>query len=331
MAKSFVDVKRFIEEEKKSRLYQQMLDRWGERYREYRFRWDESKKQQLKTDFPIHLDLDTADACNLHCKYCTEEHGFIRRRTYKRLSEQMVRQVFAEVRSAPGRDRLSSVNIGTLGEPLLHPETVFLILEECTASGVMETFLHTNAQLLTEEIFRKLQKLGLTYLFISLDAFHEETYREIRGKDLSPVVNTILQIVQIRDRNGDSFPKLRVSFLENEDNREEMNRFIEFWEGKVDFVDVQKLIDFTGSHGSSDGALAYCSDPFRRMTVGVQGEMGLCCAGFIMLPELYVGIFPQTTIYEAWNGEKAKALREALSSNHLEDFSCCMKCLSSLK
>ena len=59
-----------------------------------------------RTDFPIHIDLDTVDACNLKCKYCTEEHDFIRKRTHKKLSDDMIIDLFKEVKSNRKRDSL---------------------------------------------------------------------------------------------------------------------------------------------------------------------------------------------------------------------------------
>lgn len=320
-----------INSEVKKRFTSLLEKRWGEPYRRYRRNWQEAGNFELKTDFPIHIDFDTIDSCNLHCLYCTEEHGYIRKRTHKRLQEPLAKRLFDEIRSPKGNDRLCSINIGTLGEPLMNLPMVYKLLEKSNEVGVMEKFLHTNAQLLTTDIFKRLAELDLTYLFFSLDAARPETYRKMRGAELSKAVEAILKVIEYRRRNKLEFPVMRVSFLKTETSKDEENEFIEFWKDKVDFVDIQPVCDFTAPRPEPKDLKYSCAQSYQRITLGVQGEIGLCCAGYIMRPEFYVGFFPEMSIYEAWNCEKARSLRAAHKRQVLDDFPLCLECLARLK
>ncbi|OGX28326.1 MAG: hypothetical protein A2879_03920 [Omnitrophica WOR_2 bacterium RIFCSPHIGHO2_01_FULL_49_10] len=317
------------ENEQKRLKYKTLLEaKWGEAYRRYRSNWDEARQLVLKTDFPMHIDMDTVDACNLHCLYCSEEHGYIRKRTLKKIPGSIVDALFREAARPAGKDRLCAVNIGTLGEPLLYPEMVFKILEGCNKAGVMETFLHTNGHLLTVDIFKKMAGMGLTHLFFSVDAIRPDTYKRVRGGDLSVATKNILDVVEYKKAANGVFPVIRVSFLENKYTSPEKNEFVEFWKDKVDFIDIQGTVDFTVQLSETDKIRSSCILPFQRITIGVQGEIGPCCAGYIMVPGFYLGIIPDMSVYEAWNSERANALRAAHKDMSLEYFPMCWECLA---
>jgi sulfatase maturation enzyme AslB (radical SAM superfamily) len=308
-----------------------LSEKWGPKYAAYRDKWNQSSTFKHVSDFPLHIDFDTVDSCNLHCHFCTEEHNFFRKRTHKRLTTEFTEQLFREIKQPAGVDRLCAINIGTLGEPFLYPETVYSILEKSNECNVMEKFIHTNGHLLTLDVFKNLVKLDLTYLFISIDAYTSETYLKMRGADLNRVVDNIMAAVQYKKEHNLTFPVLRTSFLKTELSNPEADAFFNFWQDKVDFIDFQPAIDFTSSiqkSSSEKGRLEQCCQPFQRMTIGVQGELGLCCSGYIMIPEFYVGIFPQMSIYEAWNCTFANKLRAAHCQKDFADFKICSGCLS---
>ena len=54
------------------------------RYLEYRRRWMENPKNFMVEDFPIHLDIEVTNRCNLKCTFCDklpylkpEDFGFL--------------------------------------------------------------------------------------------------------------------------------------------------------------------------------------------------------------------------------------------------------------
>ncbi|MCX5713277.1 MAG: radical SAM/SPASM domain-containing protein [Candidatus Omnitrophica bacterium] len=302
--------------------------RWGSPYRTYRENWKKANLLCVHTDFPIHMDLDTIDACNLHCLYCTEEHGFIRSRTKKQMPQELLEGVFKEVENPAGKDRLCSVSIGTLGEPFLFPEKVFFILEKCRKAGVMEKFIRTNGLLLTPEVYKKILDFDLTYLFCSIDAIKPETYRLMRGNDLHKVIDNILGLIEFKRKKNAVFPVIRVSFLETKENLAERDEFIKFWKDKVDIIDIQSPIDYIHDSSSASKISYTCEQPFVRVGIGVEGQIGLCCAGYIMLASFFDWIFPEISIYEAWNSSKAGSLRKAMKEKDFVNFPDCFKCLS---
>ena len=309
-------------------IYRQLLEKkWGERYTEYRKKWESAADLKIQTDFPLHIDLDTIDHCNLDCHYCSEEHNYIRRRTFKKMEFSDIDELFKEVKNPAGKDRLCSVNIGTLGEPFLNPEKVFYILEKCIETEIMETFIHTNAQLLTLDMFKKLIQLELTYLLFSMDSIVPETYQEIRGKGFEKAMKNILEILEYKKKVGVVFPVTRVSMVETDMNRHEKKSFLDFWQYKVDYVDIQPCGDYTKKVPEEIEIKFSCPMPFQRVGFGVKGQMGLCCTGYFMLPEFKIADFPEMSVCEAWNSNQANRLRESHQKMDFRDQPICRECM----
>jgi MoaA/NifB/PqqE/SkfB family radical SAM enzyme len=178
-------------------------------------------------------------------------------------------------------------------------------------------------------MFKNLVELDLTYLLFSLDALNEKTYKAMRGDGYKKAMDTILEIVEYKKSKGLTFPVMRVSFLETDENRHEKQDFIDFWKNKVNFIDVQPCGDYTDvSLRSNVEITSSCQMPFQRMQIGVQGQIGLCCDGYIMRPDFMIGDFYQTTIYEAWNGLRANKLRNAHKNCDYSQFPACEECLT---
>ena len=327
MSRVKIDNQKIIPEEKKQKITDFLVDRWGKRYTQYRSNWNSMGDFRLNVDFPMHIDFDSTDACNLRCKHCWGERVAYKR-TNEKMPDEIIDAVFDEADSKKNSGKLCAVNVGNLGESLLYPDKVFKILKKCKQAKVMEKFIHTNGHFLTLDVFKELTRLDLTYLLISLDAIKEETYNIVRGGRFQEVLNNILSILEYKKRNNFFFPIIRVSFVDSELNTTEKQEFIDFFEDKVDFIDIQPLVDYTKQTPEGVKIPFHCHMPLVRMTIGLKGQMALCCSGYAMLPGFFIGTFPEDSIYDTWNGEKANHLRNALKVNDFKEFPYCYKCLT---
>jgi len=330
MHKPYIDNVRIINQEKHKKIHSLQEERWGKRYIQYKKNWENARKFDLNSTFPLHIDLDSTDACNLNCPYCWAEGGHFKR-TNKRMPNQLIDEIFQEINSANNDGQLCALNIGTIGEPLLCLDVVYNILERSVDAGLIDKFIHTNAHLLTIDVFRNLVDLDLTYLLISLDAIREETYEKVRGKGFNNVLQNIEKVIEYKREKNLFFPIIRVSFVENDINESEKNDFIHFFKDKVDFVEIQPLVKYNYTLTENKNVSIYCHQPYQRMLIGLQGQMALCCSGYSMLRDFYVAKFPEMPIKEAWLHEKSQKLRYALKENELTDYPYCLKCLQSRK
>jgi sulfatase maturation enzyme AslB (radical SAM superfamily) len=308
-----------------------LSDKYGKQYEAYRQKWEDGKQLKLTSDFPLHIDLDSVDSCNLACKYCDARNNFPRRETHLKISDDIVRGLFSEIKSPKGKDTLCSLNLGCLGEPLLNLAMTYEVFKRCNETRVMERYLHTNGVLLDLDVFKNLAELGLTHLFVSIDAHREDTYKELRGGDLRKVHENVISILEYKKSKKLFFPAVRVSFLSVGQSQEEVIEFAEFWAKRVDKVDIQPACNWLIplDQIKVKGKMK-CPQPWQRMSIGPQGELNACCAAISdeYIDKQKLGDFPATSLYDAWNGAKVKRLREQMRKMRMADeFHFCRECI----
>jgi radical SAM protein with 4Fe4S-binding SPASM domain len=281
----------------------------GKKYKQYRESWSKAGPNLLLSA-PLHVDLELVDSCNESCSFCprnTEEHPNLpyEINTRKKLSDKLVEKFFKEAKELS----LPSINI-SIGEPLLDSRC-FHIVKEFHAIGGVDSRVISNGLLLhkyVDQIFDS----GLVNLFVSIDAFSEETYHKLRGgKGLyQKVVNNVLLILKEKALRKSVFPIMRVSFIEMEGNQHEQKDFLEFWQGKVDMMDIQLRMHFANFAGGKKPKQWNCNDPFRRMAIFANRDILPCCTFYGKM--LKLGDFETMSLAEAWKSDKMAKVRSDL-------------------
>lgn len=122
-----------------------------------RFGIETSPVQQAKFS-PILAQLIVTRKCNLECGYCNE---------YDLTSTPVPKDVlFGRIEKLRQLGTLSLEFSG--GEPLLHPD-LFEIIEYATKKNFITRMMITNGYLLSEDIIKKLNDVGLTHMQLSVD------------------------------------------------------------------------------------------------------------------------------------------------------------------
>ena len=112
-------------------------------------------------------------ACTGRCKHCSEgDHDLCGERIDPHLAKDAVRRIAAEY------DIRTVMTFG--GEPLLHTDAVYGIIEAATELGIERRQVITNGYFSKDsdriyEVARELSRCGVNDLLLSVDAFHQET------------------------------------------------------------------------------------------------------------------------------------------------------------
>ncbi len=140
------------------------------------------------------LYLEPTSRCNFKCSMCFRHSWFDER------PGDMSAVTFANVlRCMPSS--VETVFFGGMGEPLFH-KNILDMVQSMAARGARVELL-TNAALLDAAMSRALLKAGLAMLWISLDAFDEESYGAIRvGGELAAIKRNIQAFNDERGRMG---------------------------------------------------------------------------------------------------------------------------------
>ncbi|KUO39432.1 MAG: hypothetical protein AVW05_01565 [Hadesarchaea archaeon DG-33] len=298
----------------------------GKEYWGYRRKWEEYPKKMYAGDFPIHLDIETTNACNLRCPMCprtvqeiekTGKVGFMDFGLYKALIDQ------------GAENGLCSVKLNYLGEPLIHPDVVEQV-SYAKEKGVIEVMFNTNAVTLTEDMSRKLLDAGLDSIFFSVDSPYPEKYNQIRvGADFHRVVANIKRFVELRNELGYKHVQTRASMVVMGNPREELEEYKKFGFGVlgVDLVGYGELIDYTKEE---EGYPKYynpnfvCAQLFQRMFIMWDGLVTLCCVD--NKRESIMGNARKEKLKDIWNNEKYEKIRSVHIAGSYYEIPICSKC-----
>lgn len=299
----------------------------GEPYTEYRFRWAETSKQgAAPSKMPVHLDIEMQDFCNQSCVMCprnTDVHtnlGYAINQKHIIDLDKLKSVITSSVASG-----VNSLNFGAFSEPLIHRD-LWDLIKFSHQIGIVDTRVITNG-LLLDRWKNQIFDSGLVNLFVSLDAFSEETYTKVRGKGYNKVRENLLEIIHERKSRGALLPIIRVSWVDMKVNQHEKNDFISFWTGLVDHVDIQTWSDFTDIPSQVDLSSPKsfeCRSPWQRLSILANGDVLPCCD--FNGRNLVIGNIQRDSLTEIWNGPALKKIREDIAQDTSPICSACQRC-----
>jgi radical SAM protein with 4Fe4S-binding SPASM domain len=307
----------------------------GEKFIAYRKRWDAANRFELETDFPLFLHLDMNQECNLECPHCIIGHPNLTDEYYSgtRLTWVDYKKVIDE-----GHDhQCPSLSVQGNNEPLLNKKLESYI-EYAAKRGFIDIMMNTNASALTERRARKLLDSGLTRLRFSIDAVNPVTYAKTRvGGDYNKVIRNIERFLDLKEAGGYKLPITGVSFCKMAGNENEVAEFFTRWQDKVDIVTIQTFVpptlddDFRQYYasdqiGTGDTLEKFnCVQPFQRVVIR-NYEITPCCSNFGT--RLKIGDLRHDTVYDAWNSQKMKDLRDIHRKGEYHKDPICKQCVS---
>ena len=253
------------------------------KYDEYRKQWEGATKLDLVTEFPLQIDFELNYSCNFTCPMCTwneESTDGKGKQTWFDF------EVFKEVIDDGVSKGLKSIRLNYINEPLIRKDIVKFI-SYAHQAGIIDSYFSTNGSLLSDEVIRSLINSGLLRLQVSLDAITKNTYEKIRtGGNYDQVIKNVLRFLEIRNEMGSKLPTLRVNFVKTDVNKNELEDFVKFWEGKADSIGIQDLVGIMDGFGKKTNEQIEqtklqgdfrCAQPFQRVTLRYNGTILSCC------------------------------------------------------
>lgn len=180
--------------------------------------------------------------------------------------------------------------------------------------------LSTNASLLDAARIDMLLRMDLALIVFSIDAFNEETYKQIRiGGNFQSVQRNIFSFLEKKPSGGR--PLTQAQLVLGSQNLEEVFAFLYFWANtEIDTVHIKRyssrggklLMPAGAKRGHSneqESCHKPCFDPWSNVIVRVDGSVVPCCTDFN--GNLSLGNLNEQTMEEIWNGSAAQSLRRA--------------------
>ena len=302
----------------------------GERFKEYRRKWNKAGRLEKVYDFPLFLVFEPMWKCNLKCIMCCHSNPQNNSMEY---NSKMPWNMYERIMKEAEGHHCPSLTIGGHCEPLLD-NRVSEMIALAKKSGFVDIMINTNATLLNEKVGKKLIENGLTRLIIGFDGATSETYEKIRvGAKFEEVKNNILDFIKLRKKLNSKLPIVRISCVHLSTNDLEIEDFIKYWTPIVECVSIQRYRphDISKDHdchklgvGKKVFKTIQCSEPWERLYIRGNGDVYICCSP-VHGPKL--GNINNYSLYEMWHSKTANNLRSAIKERDWDSVPACKECM----
>lgn len=290
---------------------------------------DETIKRETNTDFPLVLNIEPTNACNLKCYVCARtksdrEVGYIDFKLYARLIDECLKY-----------KKLRMLNFHKDGESLLHPRIFEMIRYAKDKNVARICHINTNAVCLEGKNIEKFLLSGIDDVTISIDACHEKTFEKIKGYPLlKRVEENVINLFKKRTELKLREPFIRVKIMEYEDTYGgEVESFIKKWQGIADDVQVTGLHSWGGvikeveatDEVSVKNKRYPCALLWYMMAVNWNGAVSICNIDWNLSG--VVGDANTESLHDIWNGAKFKNIRKRSLVGGHQELGICKECV----
>lgn len=297
---------------------EEILKKRDSRFKEYRKKWKQWPQSFHVGEFPLFIDIEATNICNLRCPFCattfnkeTVKRGFVSFDTVKRIIDQGV------------DNNLYGVKFNIRGEPLLHQQ-IDEFVRYAKQKGLVDVYFNTNAMLFTEEISKKLIDAGLDRISISIEGYTKDVYERYRvGANYETLLSNIENFQSLKKKLGVGHPKIRVQTVVLPQLKSILPEYKRFWSARADEVG---FLDYKQMKLKRRG-LRYpwaCPQIWQRMGVFWDGTIVPCNHDDEGL--LALGNVQQVSIKQAWQSEKLNCIRDAHKKGQAEQIPACDGC-----
>jgi MoaA/NifB/PqqE/SkfB family radical SAM enzyme len=266
---------------------------------------------------------EVTDHCNATCIMCprdkhehAREHGIMDQERYERSIDEVV---------LLGAEK---VVLTGFGEPMLDKKLELKI--KYAKSKGLSTYIISNGSVLNSKRARAILEAGLDEIRVSFYGMQEKSYNSVmKGLDFNKTISGMMDFINLRNELG-AKTKIQVSYLEMEENKEDTNIFREFWESKVDAIEIWRPHnfgdgrDYRERHESLE-VKTTCGRPENGpLQIQWNGEVIPCCYDYNN--KIILGNAFTTPVLEILNGPKYRLLRYAHRMNKFNLFPYCDQC-----
>jgi radical SAM protein with 4Fe4S-binding SPASM domain len=286
-------------------------------------------RRAMPWSFPLHMQFELANFCNLRCPVCPTGIGAVRRAP-RIMDPDLFERLIDEV-----GPYLLTASLWAWGEPLLHPDLQHIL--RAIRQHDIAILLSTNGQRLNDEkALEALTEEPPTYLIVAIDGLTDETNAQFRiGARLEPILEGVRRIAEFKRLHGRQLPVLHMRYIVMKHNQHEIPDLIEFARNHhFDVLTVRTLLitDTGPSHETHRGLVPdsaelqpyeyrnghrirrkdfICQEPFWFPTVFADGTLVPCEQDFNSQQSLGI-ISEKQSFSDLWFSKRAAEIRKVI-------------------
>jgi len=295
---------------------------WEEEYIGYRKNWSEFAKKQIVSEYPLQVDTELSNVCNLKCPMCFRSKDAYNKKDNNVL---MKYDLFTKIIDEIG-GKVKALRLSLRGESTLHPRIVDCV-KYAKARGIKEISFLTNGSRLEKNFFEELLLAGVDWITISVDGLYD-IYNTIRRPlKFEETLQKIKEMKEIKTKHNVHRPVIKVQSVwpAIRGNAEE---FYNTFKPYVNLIAFNPLIDYLGK--DEETTIEYidnfsCPQIYERLVIGADGEAIMCTNDEENIQ--HIGNANSQTIYQIWHGKKLNSIREIHKQNDgFKSILVCRKC-----
>lgn len=265
------------------------------------------------------IRFEVTNRCNANCIMCPREK-------MSRLQGVLSLTLYARVLSEAAAMGISQVSLENFGEPLLDSHLVERVW--MAKSLGMEVYTISNGSLLDARVAACLVRSGLDKIRISLYGTTKDVYESVHvGLNFDNVLENVRTLFFIRDKLGGRKPQIELYFLVLDENRHQVEDFIQTWGGIADGISVWFPHNWsTGrNYRPLGGRATSCNRPFNGpIQVQWDGRVVPCCFDYDNASVL--GDLNLESLEAVIRGPRWEALRTAHVKGDFAGYPFCDRC-----
>ena len=285
-----------------------------------RIKWHILPKHQIVPNFPTHLDIELASACQLRCPMCPTGNGMMSEALKGVMSWSLYKKIVDEA----VKNKVYSIKLSWRGEPHLN-KSIWKMVRYAKSRGIKDVATLSNGESMKEKDLYEVVDSGLDWISFSVDGM-EESYNKIRHPaKFNDLVYKIKKIVEIRDERGLDKPLIRIQGIYSTIEHDPQE-FYNFWDNiadKVNFIADEDRADDMRNFPRDPNFV--CPSPWQRMTIGYDGKVFPCVSDYLARDP--IGDVNKQTLKEIWHGDSVNGLRKAHScKSAFDNYASCGDC-----
>jgi len=267
---------------------------------------------------------EVTDNCNAECIMCPRDlhklgraHGVMSTDQFKTSIDEVVdlgcRQIV----------------LTGFGEPLVDKRLEQKI--EYAKSKGLNTYIISNASLLTKKRAESIIKAGLDELRVSFYGMQTETYNKVMvGLEFDVTMQNLADFLELREQLGVKKPRLELNWLVLAENEGDTEAFKEYWGPRADAIEIWKPHNFGDGRSYREryddlSMKTTCGRPENGpLQIQWDGEVVPCCYDYNN--QIVLGNAFHQPVLEVLNGDKYNLLRNAHSEKTFNLFPFCNQC-----
>lgn len=268
---------------------------------------------------PFRLWVDITSRCKLKCPACPQR--LLSPDDRRDMPEELLDLLAWQVSDF----NIPEVNLFHRGEPLLHPRFGYWARRFREAGALVR--VHSNATLLDQNRVEVILDAAPHIFTCSVDSLDPADYANARpGADLADTLTGLERLLTQRRLRGLTQPKVNLLLMGSQaKNRESETRLMLLKSLGLDRAVRRRPHNWAGAVGRpADGRIHTCTFPWYGLAVLSDGRVTPCPQDFF--GKIVLGRAGEQSLWDIWQGEETRKLREAHASRGLSAYPVCLAC-----